>query len=274
MAKNHDSVGVTSPRGRSVGTLRVSQMDEILEAVRDESGTLAWAPPIINAMGTLTSLGGSRMSPSVVAAMVRASRSFVDMNGLYVGAGKRITELCRAPDGFDAQICTGVAAGLALAAAACMLPDVESASLLPDQANRMPRRVVLVDGGSDTRWEQSIKLSGALVVRLGTGGAPMGASDLASAPWSEAAAFFYFAGEWHPPCPLQHAGPPTAGHWANAKASLQAGCQRAETAPPRCDSTTLSTNAPSAAFRSWLMPRRSCLRGRTSGAGRGWARIS
>ena len=225
MTKNHtdDSVGVTSPRGRSVGTLRVSQMDEILEAVRDESGTLAWAPPIINAMGTLTSLGGSRMSPSVVAAMVRASRSFVDMNGLYVGAGKRITELCRAPDGFDAQICTGVAAGLALAAAACMLPDVESASLLPDQANRMPRRVVLVDGGSDTRWEQSIKLSGALVVRLGTGGAPMGASDLASAPWSEAAAFFYFAGEWHPPCPLQHAGPPTAGHWANAKRFLAGG---------------------------------------------------
>ena len=185
-------------------------MDESLEAVTDESGTLAWAPPVINAnaMGTMTSLGGSRMSPSVVAAMVRASRSFVDMNSLYVGAGKRITELCRAPDGFDAQICTGVAAGLALAAAACMLPDVESASLLPDQANRMPRRVVLVDGGSDTRWEQSIKLSGALVVRLGTGGAPMGASDLASAPWSEAAAFFYFAGERHPPCPSCTPCPP------------------------------------------------------------------
>jgi L-seryl-tRNA(Ser) seleniumtransferase len=155
------------------------------------------ARPIVNAMGTMTSLGGSRMSPTVIQAMAHASRSFVDINGLFAAAGEKVAQLCKAPDDFSAQICTGAAASLALAAAACMTlnePDESSLLLLPDRADQLHRRLILVDGGSDTRWEQAIKSVGCIVHRLGAAGSPMTADDLASAPWDRAAAFFYFAG--------------------------------------------------------------------------------
>ena len=47
---------------------------------------------IINASGTLTRLGGSRMAPEVLAAMAEAAASFVHIDELQARAGEVIAE--------------------------------------------------------------------------------------------------------------------------------------------------------------------------------------
>ena len=71
--------------------------------------------PVINAIGSMTSLGGSRMHPKCVEAMSLASKEFVDLNKLLVAAGSRAAELARAPVGYTAHIVTGAAASIVLA---------------------------------------------------------------------------------------------------------------------------------------------------------------
>ena len=46
--------------------------------------------PVINAMGSMTSLGGSRMDRRVGAAMTESSQFFVDLNGLLARAGDEV----------------------------------------------------------------------------------------------------------------------------------------------------------------------------------------
>ena len=85
---------------------------------------------IINAAGTLTTLGGSLMLPDVVDAMTAASRGFVVMSELYLAAGRRIAELVGAE---AAHVCAGATAGIALMAAACMAgTDRDRIGQLPD----------------------------------------------------------------------------------------------------------------------------------------------
>mgnify|MGYP001315923691 CR=1 FL=1 len=55
--------------------------------------------PVVNAIGSFTSLGGSRMDPRVAAAMTAASRAFVDLNALMAAACREVAELARAPPG-------------------------------------------------------------------------------------------------------------------------------------------------------------------------------
>jgi len=72
---------------------------------------------IINAWGTITSLGGSLMLPEVIEAMDEAAKAFVDMDELQRQAGKVIAE----KTGAEAAYATsGAAAALVLAVAACM----------------------------------------------------------------------------------------------------------------------------------------------------------
>src|SRR5215471_21749961 len=49
--------------------------------------------PVINARGTFTIITGSTTLPEVKKAMEEASRSFVDMDELMDGVGKRLAEL-------------------------------------------------------------------------------------------------------------------------------------------------------------------------------------
>src|SRR5689334_15066468 len=73
--------------------------------------------PILNTYATLTRLGGSRMPPEVVEAMAEASRAFVDLELLQRRVGERIAALTRNE---AAYVCSGAAAGLTLATAACI----------------------------------------------------------------------------------------------------------------------------------------------------------
>src|SRR5438477_8598870 len=66
--------------------------------------------PVINAFGTVTTLGGSLMPPEVVAAWVDASRHFVDLADLHNKVGARIAQLI----GVEAALVTTGAAGALL----------------------------------------------------------------------------------------------------------------------------------------------------------------
>lgn len=136
--------------------------------------------PVINAMGSMTSLGGSRIHPKAIHAMRLASANFVDLNGLLRSASSRIEQLVRAPTGYSVHVCGGAAASIAHAVAACLAGTDQSAiQALPDTQGR-PRDVVM-DGGSDTRWQQAVKLTGARVRFVGSTGRPMRARDLKQA---------------------------------------------------------------------------------------------
>lgn len=73
--------------------------------------------PIINAAGTITTLGGSLMPPEVVAAWNAASQSFVRLPELQDRVGERIAELL----GVDAAlVTTGAAGGIMVGTAAAV----------------------------------------------------------------------------------------------------------------------------------------------------------
>jgi L-seryl-tRNA(Ser) seleniumtransferase len=56
--------------------------------------------PVINAVGTLTTLGGTLMPPEVKQAMEAASRHFVLIHELQAAAGRRLAELTGAEAAF------------------------------------------------------------------------------------------------------------------------------------------------------------------------------
>ena len=85
---------------------------------------------VINAAGTLTRLGGSRLSPAVLAAMADASASFVHIDELQARAGDVIAQVTGAEAGY---VASGAAAALATGTAACVTGmDVAAMDQLPD----------------------------------------------------------------------------------------------------------------------------------------------
>jgi D-glucosaminate-6-phosphate ammonia-lyase len=94
----------------------------------------------INAAGSYTRLGGSRMPPPVVDAMREAAESFVEIDELQARVGRRIAELT----GNEAAYVTcGAAAGLLIATAACMTGDDPAAARQLPDARGLPTRVVV-----------------------------------------------------------------------------------------------------------------------------------
>jgi uncharacterized pyridoxal phosphate-dependent enzyme len=85
---------------------------------------------VINAAGTLTTLGGSLMSPEVLAAHASAAQHFVDINELQERVGERIAALI----GVEAALVTTGAAGAMLlgTAAAVTRGEPERIARLPD----------------------------------------------------------------------------------------------------------------------------------------------
>lgn len=116
--------------------------------------------PLINAGGTLTTLGGSLMLPEVTDAMAAASRAFVDMSELHLAAGKRIAELVGVE---AAHVTSGAAAGIALMAAACMTgADGERIARLPDTTGM--RNKFVIQRPHHNPFDQALRLTGASFV--------------------------------------------------------------------------------------------------------------
>ncbi len=119
--------------------------------------------PVINAMGSQTVLGGSRLSPTVLRAMQDANRYFVDMKELLKRSGEVIAGML----GAEAALVTpGCASVLALGSAACMTGnDPARMERLPDTTG-MPNEF-LIQSRQRYKYERCVTVYGGKLVEVG-----------------------------------------------------------------------------------------------------------
>jgi L-seryl-tRNA(Ser) seleniumtransferase len=117
---------------------------------------------VINAAGTKTVLGGSRMPQPVIDAMVDAARAFVTMRELQEKAGQRIAELVGVE---AAMVSSGAAGGILLSVAACI------AGTDPEKIRRLPhledRNEVVVGQEEPNYIYQAAEAAGGRLVHVG-----------------------------------------------------------------------------------------------------------
>lgn len=133
-------------------------------------------PRVINAAGTLTSLGGCRMRPAAAAAMAEASRSFVDLDALLRASGERVAKRL----GVDAAlIAAGASPGIMQAIAACIAgTDPRIRGLLP---SRPPlRSEVVIQRCHRNPYDNAVPTAGGTFVEIG--------DSIRSHPWELEAA--------------------------------------------------------------------------------------
>lgn len=118
---------------------------------------------LINAEGTLTSLGGSVMDPAVMDAMTEASRYFVDLNELLEKSGEYVANLL----GLEAAyITSGAAAGLTLSTAACITgTDPAKIRQLPDLQGL--KNEVLIQKSHRNGYDHAVRQAGVTLVEFG-----------------------------------------------------------------------------------------------------------
>ncbi|GGH38176.1 L-seryl-tRNA(Ser) seleniumtransferase [Cribrihabitans marinus] len=124
--------------------------------------------PVINASGTMTSIGASRVLSDVMAEMSAISRHFVRIDDLQALASRTIAETCGAEAGF---VTSSSAAALSLCVAAALTGDdlarIEALPALPGGERRVGLQMGhTVNYGAPV--PQAIALAGAEVVPLGT----------------------------------------------------------------------------------------------------------
>jgi hypothetical protein len=100
----------------------------VARSIYDEIGVRS----IINARGATTAVGGTLMSPQVLAAMADAAQAFVVLDDLNAKVGKRLADIAGADAGY---VTSGSAAGMVLAAAACIAGND------PVRVRRLPDRL-------------------------------------------------------------------------------------------------------------------------------------
>jgi uncharacterized pyridoxal phosphate-dependent enzyme len=117
---------------------------------------------VINARGTLTSLGGSRMFPSAAQAMVEASTCFIELTELARHAGEYVSKRLNVE---AALVTAGAAAGLTQAAAACMAgTDAFLRSKLPDP---LPKNEIIIQCTHRNPFDRALRISGAQLFEIG-----------------------------------------------------------------------------------------------------------
>lgn len=123
---------------------------------------------IINAAGTLTRVGGTRMSPAVLAAMNEAAATHVHIDELQAAAGKVIAEITGAEAGY---VATGAAAALTLGTAAILAGmDVGKMDRLPDTTGM--KNEIVVQRGHRNAYDHAIRAAGVTFVEVGYLGYP------------------------------------------------------------------------------------------------------
>src|SRR5262245_35030120 len=136
---------------------------------------------VINATGTMTTLGGSLMPPEVVAAWADASKHFVDLFDLQNKVGERIAKLV----GVEAAMVTTGAAGAMLlgTAAAVTRGDPKLVARLPDTAAM--RNEVLVQKTHHTCYDNQLTDVGVKLIDVET------AADVRRAAGGRTALMFF-----------------------------------------------------------------------------------
>ncbi len=124
--------------------------------------------PVVNAAGPLTRLGGNKLAPGVLDAMREAAATNVHMDELQARAGAVLAEITGAEAGY---VTSGAAAGLTLAAAACMAGmDPAAMDRLPDTTGMNDE--IVVQRGHRNAYDHAIRASGAHFVEVGYLGYP------------------------------------------------------------------------------------------------------
>ena len=117
----------------------------------------------INARSTSTVLGGSIISPAVLAAMQQANQTFVAMPDLMKRAGEAVAELVGAE---AAYVTPGCYAAVALSVSGMMTGmDRERIAELPDTSGMRDR--FLIQRCARYRYDRSVTVSGARLVEVG-----------------------------------------------------------------------------------------------------------
>ena len=137
--------------------------------------------PVINAVGTVTMLGGSVMPPEVVAAWAEAAKHFVDLTDLHDKVAVKIAKLL----GVEAAcVTTGAAGALFLGAAAAVTRgDKKLMARLPDTTGM--RNEVLIQKTHHSCYDHQLTGVGAKLIEVET------AADVAKSV-SERTALMFF----------------------------------------------------------------------------------
>jgi uncharacterized pyridoxal phosphate-dependent enzyme len=145
--------------------------------------------PVVNASATLTRLGGSRMPRPVMDAMAAGTEAFVDLVELQRRAGERIAELT----GNEAcYICSGAAAGIAIAVAACVAgTDPAKIARLPHFDG--PPAEVIIHRAHRNGYDHAARQTGAKLVEIGMAHSTQ-RWELEAAISPRTACVLYFAG--------------------------------------------------------------------------------
>ena len=163
--------------------------DDIFGEIYKEMG----AKPIINAIGSVTLLGGSTPKPVVKEAMDRADAAYVNLPHLQEVVGKRIAEYCNVP---SAYVTSGAGAALALAGAAFMAGnDDDLIQQLPNTSGM--KGEMLIQKCQRYWYDRCVEVSGAKLVEFGD---ELGAveSDLENAITEQTCGITWVANELSP----------------------------------------------------------------------------
>lgn len=148
------------------------------ETVYDRWGV----PEVINATGTKTRIGGSRIRPEAVEAMAEAAESFVRLSDLQAAASDRIAEVTGAEAGY---VTNGAAGGMVLAAAACIAgDDLGTMSRLPETGGVADE--IVMPRTHRTGYDHAFRTAGASIVEVGTNDRYLGTGSRDVEPWEYA----------------------------------------------------------------------------------------
>ena len=148
------------------------------------------ATPVINAIGPVTLLGGSQVSPAVREAMDRANSAYIPMSHLQEKVGGLISDLLGVE---AAYVTSGAASALTLSTAACMAgDDDEKISQLPDTTGM--RNEFLIQKRQRYHYDRNLNFAGGKLVEYGTDEGAAEA-DLESAISERTAALHYVVNE-------------------------------------------------------------------------------
>jgi len=145
---------------------------------------------VINASGTLTSLGGCRTRPEVIRAMAEIASEFVPLEELHQKAGAHLAKILGVE---GAMVTSGAAAGLILATAACMISgDPRNAESVASRLPHPPtKNQVMIQCSHRNPFERAIPMAGAILVQVGDA-VRTRPVDLESAMGEDSAAVVYF----------------------------------------------------------------------------------
>ena len=149
--------------------------------------------PIINAIGSVTLLGGSTPTPEVKQAMNQADAAYVPLEELQLKAGKAIARIANVP---AAYVTSGAGSALTLATAAFMAgDDAQKIEQLP--STKGMKSEILIQCRHVYWYDRCLELAGAKLVSFGTS-QKTSSEDLIKAIGPNTAAIHYVATEQSP----------------------------------------------------------------------------